>query len=78
MRRKEGLRPEPRRPGLGSGPGALRFALAQDFKRSRFAITPEAEATWRAWLTSSRYQPDAYSEASTYGLGTYREGYPQS
>lgn len=54
------------------GDGALRFALAHGFKRSRLAITPDAEAAWRTWLKSSRYQPHANSEESGYGLGGHR------
>lgn len=38
------------------GEGALSFALEQGFERKNL-LTPEAEAAWKEWLKSSRYQP---------------------
>jgi N4-(beta-N-acetylglucosaminyl)-L-asparaginase len=43
------------------GEGALQFALAQGFPREKL-LTPEAEAGWREWLKTSRYQPQANIE----------------
>ena len=43
------------------GEGALQFALAQGFPRQKL-LTPEAEAAWREWLKTSRYQPEANIE----------------
>jgi N4-(beta-N-acetylglucosaminyl)-L-asparaginase len=43
------------------GEGALQFALAQGFPRQKL-LTPEAEAAWREWLKTSRYQPQANIE----------------
>ncbi|NCU04206.1 MAG: glycosylasparaginase, partial [Chitinophagaceae bacterium] len=38
------------------GEGALRFALAQGFKRSNL-LTPESEKAWKEWLKTSNYDP---------------------
>lgn len=43
------------------GEGALQFALAQGFEAVRL-LTPEAEAAWRDWLKTAKYQPIANSE----------------
>lgn len=39
-----------------AGEGALRFALAQGFKKEKL-LTPEAEKAWKQWLKTSRYKP---------------------
>lgn len=38
------------------GDGALRFALANGFKKSRL-LTPESEKTWKEWLKKAEYKP---------------------
>lgn len=38
------------------GDGALRFALAQGFKKENL-LTPESEKTWRNWLKTANYDP---------------------
>src|SRR5688572_4051810 len=38
------------------GEGALRFALAQGFKKQNL-LTPESEKTWKKWLENSKYDP---------------------
>lgn len=38
------------------GDGARSFALAEGFERTNL-LTPEAEAAWKDWLKTSRYQP---------------------
>jgi N4-(beta-N-acetylglucosaminyl)-L-asparaginase len=38
------------------GEGAFQFALAQGFKQQKL-LTPAAEAAWKQWLKTSRYQP---------------------
>ncbi|MEQ7874470.1 N(4)-(beta-N-acetylglucosaminyl)-L-asparaginase [Sphingomonas sp. ASV193] len=43
------------------GEGATQFARAQGFPYQKMP-TPEAEANWREWLKTSRYQPVANSE----------------
>ena len=43
------------------GDGATQFAVAQGFERRKF-LTPEAEAGWREWLRTSRYEPVANIE----------------
>lgn len=43
------------------GEGATQFAVAQGFERRKF-LTPEAEAAWREWLKTSRYEPVANIE----------------
>lgn len=43
------------------GEGAHQFALEQGFKPVKL-LTPEAEATWREWLKTAKYQPIANSE----------------
>lgn len=43
------------------GEGATRFALEQGMPRVNL-LTPEAEAAWRAWLKTHRYQPIANIE----------------
>ena len=43
------------------GEGATQFAMAQGFERRKF-LTAEAEAAWREWLKSSRYEPIANIE----------------
>jgi N4-(beta-N-acetylglucosaminyl)-L-asparaginase len=43
------------------GEGARQFALAQGFEPTKL-LTPEAEAAWRDWLKTAKYQPIANSE----------------
>ncbi|WP_404338290.1 N(4)-(beta-N-acetylglucosaminyl)-L-asparaginase [Sphingomonas sp. MMS12-HWE2-04] len=43
------------------GEGARQFALSQGFQRVKL-LTPEAEAAWREWLKTAKYQPIANSE----------------
>lgn len=43
------------------GEGARQFALAQGFTPINL-LTPEAEAEWRKWLKTAKYQPIANSE----------------
>lgn len=43
------------------GEGARQFALSQGFKPVKL-LTPEAEAAWREWLKTAKYQPIANSE----------------
>nr|NUR37340.1 N(4)-(beta-N-acetylglucosaminyl)-L-asparaginase [Sphingomonas sp.] len=43
------------------GAGATRFAREQGFPKQNL-LTPEAEAAWREWLKTSRYQPVANIE----------------
>jgi len=43
------------------GDGATRFALDQGFPRQTL-LTPEADAAWRDWLKTHRYQPVANIE----------------
>lgn len=43
------------------GEGARRFALAEGFEAVKL-LTPEAEAAWREWLKTAKYQPIANSE----------------
>lgn len=50
------------------GEGARQFALANGFPRTRL-LTPEAEAAWRDWLKTSRYQPVANSENANSSNG---------
>lgn len=38
------------------GDGALQFAEAQGFKRTKL-LTPESEAEWKEWLKKSEYKP---------------------
>jgi N4-(beta-N-acetylglucosaminyl)-L-asparaginase len=38
------------------GEGALQFALAQGFTKTNL-LTPKAEAAWRNWLKTSKYNP---------------------
>jgi N4-(beta-N-acetylglucosaminyl)-L-asparaginase len=38
------------------GEGALRFALAQGFKKEKL-LTPQAEKAWKAWLKTANYKP---------------------
>jgi N4-(beta-N-acetylglucosaminyl)-L-asparaginase len=46
------------------GEGATRFAREQGFPKQNL-LTPEAEAAWRKWLETSKYQPQANIE-NTY------------
>jgi len=48
------------------GEGAIQFAVAQGFERRKF-LTAEAEAEWRAWLKTSRYEPVANIENKRLG-----------
>ena len=43
------------------GEGARQFAVAEGFERTKL-LTPEAEAAWREWLKTAKYQPVANSE----------------
>lgn len=43
------------------GEGARQFAIAEGFDRTNL-LTPEAEAAWREWLKTAKYQPIANSE----------------
>ena len=43
------------------GEGATRFAREQGFPKQKL-LTPEAEAAWREWLKTSKYQPIANIE----------------
>jgi N4-(beta-N-acetylglucosaminyl)-L-asparaginase len=43
------------------GEGAIRFAREQGFPKRKL-LTPEAEAAWREWLKTSKYQPVANIE----------------
>lgn len=47
------------------GEGATRFALDQGFPREKL-LTPAAEKAWRDWLKTSKYQPVANIEISSY------------
>lgn len=38
------------------GDGALRFALANGFKKRKL-LTPESERAWKAWLKNAEYKP---------------------
>jgi len=38
------------------GDGALRFALANGFKKQKL-LTPESEKAWKKWLKDAKYQP---------------------
>ena len=51
------------------GEGALRFALAQGFKKQDL-LTPEFDKAWHEWLKTARYQPAANSEVHDYGRGS--------
>lgn len=44
-----------------SGEGALRFALAQGFKKENL-LTKSSEAKWREWLKTARYKPQVNIE----------------
>jgi N4-(beta-N-acetylglucosaminyl)-L-asparaginase len=43
------------------GEGARQFAMQQGFEQTKL-LTPEAEAAWREWLKTAKYQPIANSE----------------
>jgi N4-(beta-N-acetylglucosaminyl)-L-asparaginase len=47
------------------GEGATRFAREQGFPKQNL-LTPESEAAWRKWLETSKYQPQANIENSSY------------
>lgn len=46
------------------GAGGTQFALAQGFAKERL-LTPEAEAEWRKWLQTARYEPQPNIENRT-------------
>lgn len=48
-----------------TGEGALRFALANGFKKENL-LTPAAEKAWREWLKTSEYKPVANIENQLY------------
>lgn len=48
-----------------SGEGALRFALANGFKRENL-LTPQSEKAWREWMKTSNYSPEINSENKGY------------
>lgn len=48
-----------------TGEGALRFALANGFKKENL-LTPVAEKAWREWLKTSEYKPVANIENQLY------------
>lgn len=47
------------------GEGALQFALAQGFRKTKL-LTPAAEKAWKAWLSTSDYHPEANIENRAY------------
>jgi len=51
-----------------AGEGALRFALANGFKKENL-LTPAAEKAWREWLKTSEYKPVANIENQLYQPG---------
>jgi len=51
-----------------TGEGALRFALANGFKKENL-LTPAAEKAWREWLKTSEYKPVANIENQLYQPG---------
>ncbi|MRG99984.1 N(4)-(beta-N-acetylglucosaminyl)-L-asparaginase [Xanthomonas sontii] len=55
------------------GDGALQFALAQGFERTKL-LTPESEQAWKEWLKTSHYAPEANIENRAYRRGTLPGG----
>lgn len=55
------------------GEGALRFALANGFKKENL-LTPESEKKWKEWLKKSEYKPVINIENQSYE-GAYRKSY---
>lgn len=51
-----------------TGEGALRFALANGFKKENL-LTPASEKAWREWLKTSDYKPVANIENQLYQPG---------
>ncbi|WP_126971002.1 N(4)-(beta-N-acetylglucosaminyl)-L-asparaginase [Gynurincola endophyticus] len=48
-----------------SGEGALRFALANGFKKQNL-LTPQSEKAWKEWLKTSNYSPSMNIENQSY------------
>jgi len=44
-----------------AGDGALKFALANGFKKEKL-LTPESEKAWKEWLKTAKYKPVANIE----------------
>ncbi|KAG1244669.1 hypothetical protein G6F65_021668 [Rhizopus arrhizus] len=54
------------------GDGAQQFAMQQGFER-RHLLTPQAEAAWREWLKTEKYQPQINAERRGMPVNSYKQ-----